>query len=188
MADVFEDRRDLDAARARLWQVIETTPNLDWLLLTKRPELAPRLAPWGRSWPFNVWLGTTIETQLWAQRRLPHLAAVQARVRFVSCEPLLGPLDLSAWLGNTLDWVIAGGESGAKARKSEPAWFRLLRDQCVQAHVPFHFKQWGNWTPVASTSDRTTTGKPPQRALMRTSKAAAGRELDGRTWNGLPAP
>lgn len=174
MADIFENRRDLDAARARLWPVIEATPHLDWLLLTKRPEHAAQLAPWGRDWPANVWLGTTVETQLWADRRLPHLTAVPAQVRFVSCEPLLGPLDLSEWLGKSLGWVIAGGESGGKARKSDPAWFRTLRDQCIKARVPFHFKQWGNWAP-------TDEGE-----LARMPKRAAGRMLDGLTWDGFP--
>ncbi len=174
MADVFEDRRDLDGARARLWPVIEATPHLDWLLLTKRPEHVMQLVPWGSAWPANVWLGTTAETQLWAERRLAHLAAVPARVRFVSCEPLLGPLDLSGWLGKSLGWVIAGGESGGKARKSDPVWFRALRDQCMAARVPFHFKQWGNWAPASDGE------------MARMSKKAAGRVLDGRTWDGFP--
>ncbi len=177
MADVFEDRRDLDPWRTQLGALIAETPLLDWLLLTKRPDRAAALAPWGSSWPRNVWLGATVEDQVWVERRLPHLAAVPANLRFLSCEPLLGSLDLSPWLGHAVHWVIAGGESGARARPSDPAWFRGLRDQCQRAGVPFHFKQWGIWAPAES--ERTT--------LVRVSKKAAGRKLDGRTWDQLPA-
>ena len=88
MADVFEWRADLKPWRTRLWALIDETPHLDWLLLTKRPHLAQRLAPWGDSWPENVWLGTTVESQRFADKRMHHLVNVPARVRFVSCEPL----------------------------------------------------------------------------------------------------
>jgi protein gp37 len=152
MADVFEWRAELSPFRERLWQIVEQTPNLDWLLLTKRPHLVSRLAPWGNSleWPNNVWLGTTVEDQRWAEKRLPHLATIAAKIRFLSCEPLLGKLDLSAW-GQCIDWVIAGGESGAAARPSDPEWFRSLRGQCQRLQIPFHFKQWGEWAPSHHT-------------------------------------
>ena len=94
MADVFEDRGDLDPWRDRLWALIEATPNLDWLLLTKRPQHIASMAPWDDRWPANVWLGTTVEDQDCADERLPLLAAVPAAVRFISAEPLLGPVDL----------------------------------------------------------------------------------------------
>jgi protein gp37 len=185
MADVFEDRRELDEWRAKLAALINETPWLDWLLLTKRPDRAAALAPWGKDWPKNVWLGTTVETQAWAERRLPQLAAVPAHVRFLSCEPLLGRLQLSAWLKPHIHWVIAGGESGPRARPSNPEWFRALRDQCVDARVPFHFKQWGNWVPAPElTSGARTLGGTP---LVRVTKKAAGRHLDGETWDQLPA-
>lgn len=184
MADVFEDRRDLDPWRERLASLIAATPMLDWLLLTKRPDVAARRAPWGTSWPPNVWLGTTVENQTWMKKRLPHLAAAPARVRFLSCEPLLGPLDLSAWLGDCVQWVIAGGESGPKARPSDPAWFTNLRDQCIDADVPFHFKQWGNWAPAGmDTPNQRAIG---QSRVVRLDKKRAGRLLDGRTWDGVP--
>lgn len=185
MADVFEDRRDLDASRERLATLITRTPLLDWLLLTKRPDRAADLAPWGATWPANVWLGATVENQAWAVRRLPALVSVPARVRFLSCEPLLGPLDLTPWFRTHIDWVIAGGESGARARPSDPAWFRTLRDQCEDAGVAFHFKQWGQWAPVSDTTvaDRMLNGS----YLVRLDKKAAGRTLDGRTWDQLPA-
>ena len=152
MADVFEWGHGLSASRARLWRTIEATPNLDWLLLTKRPHLVRRLAPW-TLWPENVWVGTTIENQHLAGKRMRFLLDVPCRFRFLSCEPLLGPIDLSEWIEG-VDWVIAGGESGAKARPSHPDWVRSLRQQCIDADVAFHFKQWGNWRPVETEGNK----------------------------------
>jgi len=179
MADVFEERRDLDPHRERLWALIADTPNLDWLLLTKRPDAVSSLVPWDNAWPANVWLGTTAETQAWADKRIPHLAETGARVKFLSCEPLLGALDLTPYLGSIVSWVIAGGESGGKARPSKPEWFRDIRDHCAAAGVPFHFKQWGNWVPVQEGEE--------QERIVRMSKRAAGRLLDGATHDGVPA-
>lgn len=195
MADVFEARDDLNPWRERLWPLIEATPFLDWLLLTKRPEHVGDCVPWGRRWPNNVWLGTTVETQHWAEKRLPVLLEYPAAVRFASCEPLLGALDLRRWLRlapRRLDWVIVGGESGHKARPMNPAWACGLRDQCAHAGVPFHFKQWGHWRPDdgmqgdtrARMLVRTINGA--RVTLVRLGKHAAGRELDGKTWDGLP--
>jgi protein gp37 len=199
MGDIFESRSDLNVWRARLWDLIRVTPFLDWLLLTKRPEHVSQQVPWGRNWPINVWLGTTIENELWASRRVPALLEHEAAVRFVSCEPLLGPVDLRRWLGSTesrlgIDWVIAGGESGAKARPMNPGWAFSLRDQCVDADVPFHFKQWGNWRPdyvgspplAKRVQVRGHVGVPV--TLVSLGKGAAGRDLDGTTWDGLPRP
>lgn len=101
MADVFEDRRDLDVHRQRLFDIIAITPWLDWQLLTKRPEAVMRLVPeaWNfYGWPKNVWIGTTVEDQRRADERIPHLLAIPAVVRFLSCEPLLGLVDLSPWM------------------------------------------------------------------------------------------
>jgi protein gp37 len=177
-ADVFEDRRDLDAPRARLWDLIAATPHLDWLLLTKRIDRVRDLVPWGDSWPHNVWLGTTVEDRRRAVERIPHLLSLPAVVRFLSVEPLLEAIDLSPWLDGParLDWVIAGGESGSGARCYDPEWFRLLRDQCFGAGIPFFFKQWG------------TLGPSPSGALIHLGKRASGRELDGRTWDEVPTP
>lgn len=158
MADVFEDRRDLDVWRARLWSLVADTPCLDWLLLTKRPEHVGGMVPWGMDWPANVWLGATAEDQHCADERIPYLMEQPAAIRFVSCEPLLGAIDLGAWTG--LDWVIAGGESGPKSRPMNPVWARSLRDQCVEHGISFFFKQWG--------------------------KKAAGRCLEGRHWDQVP--
>src|SRR5205814_337789 len=144
MADVFENLRELDPLRKRLWALIDKTPYLDWLLLTKRPEVIADLVPWGVTWPDNVWLGATMENQKWADRRAPALLRYPAAVRFVSCEPLLGPIDLGPWLSQerqrSINWVIAGGESGHHARPTHPEWFEALRDQCHAHSVSFHFK------------------------------------------------
>src|SRR5438034_98870 len=152
MADVFERRAELHEHRERLWELIEATPWLDWLLLTKRPQNISEMVPWKRNWPKNVWLGTTVENQLYAERRLPFLLDNASVVRFLSCQPLLGALDLSAWFRkrglHPIDWVIAGGESGPKSRPMHPDWAVSLLYQCQKAKVPFHFKQWGHWAPT----------------------------------------
>jgi protein gp37 len=181
LADVFDNHKSIKPYwREALWQTIRDTPQLDWLLLTKRPQNIDEMLPadWGwddGGWP-NVWLGTTVENQTEAHRRIPHLLDVPARVRFLSCEPLLGPVDLT-WVRKgeansidaltgryvvdgygqlqigKIDWVIAGGESGPGARPSHPNWFRQLRDHCAKAGVPFHFKQWGEWLPFTIYSN-----------------------------------
>jgi len=197
MADVFEDRNDLDPWRLRLWELVKQTPWLDWLLLTKRPQRIGSVVPWSDQWPSNVWLGTTAENQHWAEIRLPALLQHAAAVLFVSAEPLIGALDLHHFLtpkphGRRLSWVIAGGESGAKARPMNPQWARDLRDQCEQAGVPFHFKQWGHWSPEFVTKESRTQrvtltdarGQPV--TLVKVGKKASGRVLDGKIWDGLP--
>lgn len=169
MSDVFENRRDLDEHRARLWRLIDTTPDLDWMLLTKRPEAVPSLIPpsWAENgYPANVWVGTTVEDQASADLRIPRLARIPAQTKFVSCEPLLGPVEFPL---DGIDLVIAGGESGRSARQSDLDWFRSLRDRCVEAGVAFHFKQHGEWL----------YGR-------RLGVASAGRVLDGRTWDEMP--
>ncbi|MCB2261354.1 MAG: phage Gp37/Gp68 family protein [Candidatus Thiosymbion ectosymbiont of Robbea hypermnestra] len=192
MADVFEDCRDLDPWRDRLWHLIGATPQLDWLLLTKRPERISDLAPWRENWPANVWLGTTAEDQYWAEVRIPHLIDHPAVVRFVSCEPLLGALDLGVWTrSGGLHWVIAGGESGPRARPMNPIWAQALRDQCARDGVAFHFKQWGHWCPAEQNRSgirtvvlKDTHGNNLQ--LVAAGKKAAGRHLDGRCWDQFP--
>jgi protein gp37 len=197
MADVFERRSELNAQRERLWNLIEATPWLDWLLLTKRPQNISKMAPWGDDWPANVWLGTTVESQLYAEKRLPFLLQNAAAIRFLSCEPLLGPLDLSSWFQKkglqTIDWVIAGGESGPRSRPMHPDWAGNLLHQCQKAEVPFHFKQWGHWAPVnvgVENVPAQTLSLAEERPVQMVplGKKAAGRLLEGTTWNGFPRP
>lgn len=181
---------------AWMLNVVFSTPRITWLLLTKRPELwrermysalrvvdcGPVLEGWLAQWldgdaPANVWVGATVEDQARANERLPSLLRIPAQVRFLSCEPLLGPLQLNALydpstgthysalergkiVPGRVDWVICGGESGRGSRPSHPNWFRSLRDQCAYAGVAFHFKQWGDWSP---------------RSLL---------EIDGKPWGG----
>ena len=169
LADVFDNAVD-PAWRADLFAMIRKTPDLDWLLLTKRIGNAAAMAEAAGGWPENVWLGATIVNQVEAVRDVPKLLATAGpRVRFLSMEPLLGPVDLTQAVdapfvnerGNldldklwsverphyfgSLDWIIVGGESGPGARPMHPDWARSLRDQCAVAGVPFLFKQWGEW-------------------------------------------
>ncbi len=187
MADVFEDRRDLDASRDRLWRLIDATPNLDWLLLTKRPAVARAINPWGSQWPANVWLGTTVENQKRADENLPELLSTSARIRFISAEPLLGPLELKPYIGG-LHWVITGGESGPKARPASPTWFRSLMLQCMSSNVPFHFKQWGDWAPGdgENLAKRRAEKAEDGTLMLKLGKKEAGRILDGQVFDGLP--
>lgn len=218
MADAFEDHPILGNERLRLWKLIEVTPALDWLLLTKRPENINDMVPehWRNvnRWPANVWIGTSVENQEMADKRIPELLKVPARVRFLSCEPLLGPVDLSPWMGGYfptgvewagmieeyqeppgLQWVIVGGESGPKARPMRSDWARSLRDQCAAARVPFLFKQWGEYRPFDEKLDPQLDMHSPDSHLAkmhweydmyRVGKKLAGRELDGRTWDEYP--
>lgn len=193
MADVFERRPELNPWRERLWKLIEATPHLDWLLLTKRPEQVMKMVPtsWRQGWPPNAWIGATVENERYATKRIKHLLPIPAPVRFVSCEPLLGPVNLAPHLGQgpgRINWVIAGGESGAGCRPSDPEWFRNMRDQCTATRVPFFFKQWGNWAPsnestISTKRHLTVFGQELKRFR---SKYDPGRELDGRTWDEHP--
>ena len=192
MADVFELRSDLSPWRSRLWRLIDDTPWIDWLLLTKRPHLVGDMVPWGSHWPENVWLGITVENQRWADERIPHLAQHPARIRFLSCEPLLDSVRLEMWLQDgIINWVIAGGESGPKSRPSDPSWFHSLRDQCAQAATPFHFKQWGDWAPMDAASrphpNSVITAGYLSTPMGRFGKKIAGRLLCGRTWDEVPS-
>jgi protein gp37 len=210
MADLFHARVP-DAFIARVFAVMVATPQHTYQVLTKRPGRMARLlatdafgdqvfhnaAAYGvavLTWPLpNVWLGTSVEDQQRADQRIPKLLAAPATIRFLSCEPLLGPIDLTPWLAchcpdgpasmpvgcaecahpanlrlgpehaTPLDWIIAGGESGPGHRPVDPGWVRRLRDQAVAAGVAFFFKQWGGRTPKAG-----------------------GRLLDGCTWDQYP--
>ena len=196
MADVFENRIELDAHRERLWDLVRLTPWLDWLLLTKRPENIGPMVPWEPAeWPMNVWIGTTVENQQLADVRLPHLLKHRAAIRFLSCEPLLGSIDLSRWMAepglNRINWIIAGGESGPGARPMHPEWVTGLLKQCKKSAISFHFKQWGHWVPAESAGAQNKTKLvefPFERSveMVRLPKREAGRVLAGKTWDGLP--
>lgn len=171
LADVFEDRPELVEWRVELFRMIVHTPALDWLLLTKRPQHVMALMN-EMGWPSlmdNVWLGTSVENQEQADKRIPELLKAPARIRFLSCEPLIGPVSFdydsdvchcgdyiedhgygsghspvameSSYLFDGIHWVIAGAESGHGARPMDLNWVRSLRDQCQGAGVPFFFKQ-----------------------------------------------
>lgn len=166
-------------------------PGIDFLLLTKRPENVVRMLPpsWSLYFPENAWIGTTVENQEQAEIRIPHLLKVPARVRFLSCEPLLEEV-LIYGTGKT-DWVIAGGESGPRARAMHPEWVRSLRDQCEADEVPFFFKQWGEFAPRHDLQAAQLAGKEwvtfdPDNSVCRVGKKAAGRTLDGREHSAFP--
>jgi protein gp37 len=141
LADVFDNKVPKEW-RTDLWELIRQTPELDWMLLTKRPQNIRKMLPdWWPYWPWkNVWLGTTTEDQKHYDLRWPILSAIPAVVHFISYEPALGPLQLH---GDILpDWVICGGESGTEARMMQPEWARTIRDQChYEEGIPFFMKQ-----------------------------------------------
>ncbi len=149
LADVF-DNQVPNAWRIDLWTLIRQTPELDWLLLTKRPENIAAMLPGIRPLSFpNVWFGTTAEDQAHYNRRWPILSRVPAALCFISYEPALGPLtDLYATAGQAPDWIICGGESGPAARTMNPEWARDLRDECAERSIPFFFKQMTGKKPI----------------------------------------
>lgn len=234
LADVFDNEVPAEW-RDDLFGLIYATPHLDWLLLTKRIGNAGNMLPvpfdFDRLYP-NVWIGVSITSQAEADRDIPKMLQVPAAKRFLSMEPLLGPVDLglcdcdhgsvpaphniggvtcpkcNGTGGRMVDWVIVGGESGPNARPMHPDWARSLRDQCQAAGVPFLFKQWGEWCPRGpeSLGYPSVDGVPRFRMtdaghngqdlasdggndvwMNRAGKKAAGRLLDGRTWDEVPA-
>jgi protein gp37 len=241
MSDWLDDEVPIEWL-AYLLETIHLCPNLDFQLLTKRPEnwgvrvlascfhiagyrdgkisasgpTAPEMQGGDTMWnwgkeakpPPNIWIGCTAENQEWADKRISHLLEIPAKVRFLSCEPLLGPLDLhQALLGSLnetaynalthLHWVITGGESGGSARPSHPDWFRSLRDQCATAGVPFFFKQWGEWISVdnlkhgaeGSLAKSYQGHKHADGTLMlRLGTQLAGHLLDGTEHHAFPHP
>lgn len=202
MADVFDNAVD-PQWRKDLFELIASTPRLDWLLLTKRIGNVPKMLPEaldGKSLPENVWLGITVVNQEEANRDIAKLRSIDVSVRFLSMEPLIAPVDLEALLPmdehatDRIHWVIVGGESGHGARPMHIEWARTLRDQCASKNVPFLFKQWGEWFPSVVGGDNDTNrlvltreGKvisvyssAPGVFMTRIGKAKSGNELDGR--------
>ena len=199
MADVFDNQWP-EGARSDLWDLIRECSQLDWLLLTKRPQNIDKMKPefWDEI-KGHIWLGATVENQEVANRNIPHLLRHDSAVRFLSCEPLLGPIELdicngsyfynfltglkyhdaptdvksATEQGHAIDWIITGGESGGRntSRPANPDWFRSLRNQCKRTETPFLFKQWGNWNEAQE---------------YHRDKKALGRVLDGVTHDGFP--
>ncbi len=170
MSDLFH-KSVPDEFIAQVFEVMLEAKQHVFQVLTKRSE---RMMEWTRqtfgraTLPANVWLGVSVENQdyVW---RTEHLQKTPSRVRFLSVEPLLGPVDLSGHLDG-IHWVIVGGESGPWARPMEPEWARAVRQQCREQDVAFFFKQWGAFNAEGE----------------RVGKKSAGRVLDGRTWNAMP--
>jgi protein gp37 len=211
MADVFDKDAPRDA-RTQLWNVIRATPAMRWLLLTKRIGNARAMLP-----PFwcelnTAALGITVVTPWELERDFPKLARLPAPMRFLSIEPMLEPIDLAPYLhpvgdASPIDWVIVGGESGARARPLAARWVRSIRDQCKAAGVAFFFKQWGEWAPpeqyaapamlsvISSLTGTDGFEHSPKSAshryvdgeyILRAGKKNTGRMLDGATHSELP--
>jgi protein gp37 len=194
MSDLFHPQVPSEFI-ARVFAVMAATPWHTYQVLTKRPArmraLLTQPAPVseGVGWPLpNVHLGVSAEDQKRAQLRIPVLLRTPAVLRFLSAEPLLGPLVLHRrWLARDgssggIGWVIVGGESGPGARPMRPEWARSLRDQCQAAGVAFFFKQWGEWAPTPSPAAEPELAVP----MVRVGRKAAGRLLDGRIWEEFP--
>lgn len=209
MGDLFHE----DVSRWMRFEVMDIilqAKQHTFLILTKRPANMKEFFEWyyskaGRTIEAikNLWLGVTAENQRRADERIPILLQIPAAVRFVSVEPMLGPVDLSlsdgvdlsvsvgtglkpgkSYLINSLDWVICGGETGPGARPMRLNWVRSLRDQCQTAGISFFFKAWGEYGPNWLNDDN---GKIEGSEWMdRMGKKAAGRLLDGRTWDEMP--
>ncbi len=184
LADPF-DAEVSDEWRNDYVDLIERTPWLDYILLTKRPQIAAKFFA-QRKVPDNLWPGITAENQKMLELRAPAILSIEAEVHVLSAEPLLGELDLTPWLpgpvrerSRSISWVIAGGESGPKARPSTPRWFRSLRDQCAAASVPFFFKQWGEHAPA---DDR----RSDDAGMRKLGRKLAGARLDDREHRDSP--
>ena len=194
MSDLFHPEVS-DSFIEDVFQVMLDTPRHTYQILTKRSRRLESIAK-QLPWPANVWMGVSVESDRYTFRA-NHLRNVPAAVRFISAEPLLGPLPNLNLDG--INWVIAGGESGAGARPMHPRWAMDIRDRCVEVDVAFFFKQWGAWKPERSASatpvsidgqllesmPRATLSTSPVR-MRRVGKSAAGRRIDGRTWSEMP--
>jgi protein gp37 len=158
MSDLFHEKIPVEFI-VRVFEVVRSARHHTFQVLTKRAERLAEIAG-HLPWPDNVWMGVSVESEDYVDR-IDHLRLTPAYIKFLSLEPLLGPLDNLDLEG--IDWTIAGGESGPAARPMDPTWVRSIRDQCVSAGVAFHFKQWGG-----------------------VQKKQTGRLLDGRTWDEFP--
>lgn len=204
MADFFEDHPQVTEWRRDALHLISQCTNLDFQVLTKRPEnvnLMIEQATAKQADAFfadnpHVWIGTSVENQQVADERIPRLLDIPASVRFLSMEPLLGEVNVLRYIKG-IDWVIAGGESGHKARPMHNGWVQYIRDQCIAADVPFLFKQWGEYLSTEQMTEKFFVGRitPTMNPiwddtdggwLYRVGKKKAGRLLDGVEWNQFP--
>ena len=163
MSDLFHEEVPFEFVREVFLRMVEYDQHT-YQVLTKRPERILEYLEWakGTDWPDHVWMGVSVENQYWADRRIPLLAQVPAKIRFLSVEPLIKGVDLRDHLKH-IQWVIVGGESGHKSRPMKAEWAMRVRDDCLATGVPFFFKQWGG----------------------RHSKSG-GRELNGQIWDDIP--
>ena len=164
MSDLFHPDVPDDYIQ-QVFAVMQQASQHRFQVLTKRSERLAELSP-TLPWPENIWMGVSVENQHWTSR-IDDLRQTGAKIKFLSCEPLLGPLDLDL---DGIDWVIAGGESGPGARPMDGDWVRGVRDQCGETATAFFFKQWGAHRECGE----------------RVGKKRAGRMLDARTWDGMP--
>lgn len=201
MCDIFDNSVPF-AWRLHLFTLIQNTPYLDWLLLTKRignsQKMLDDIMRFNKiNEPLdNVWLGITICNQKEADRDIPKLLNIPVTKRFLSIEPMLGAIDISAYIKN-IDWVIVGGESGRKARPMHPDWVRGVRDQCREACIPFFFKQWGEWLdrddihkrgmiPHYETAVHEFSNKENYSVMFRIGTKKSGCLLDGIKYKEVP--
>lgn len=208
MGDLFHNDVPFEFIKAVLARTCGiTTECHTFIVLTKRPArmkaffewmtIEPSLGKIGIEWPLpNIWLGVTAENQDQADKRIPLLMDIPATVRFVSVEPMLGPVDLTPWLPHyldfsyttdppRLDWVIAGGETGTGARPIHPDWVLSLRDQCVASKTPFFFKSWGEFGSLVKGGKKNNTNLADWIPL-KVGKKRFGRNIDGVEWNQYP--
>lgn len=192
LADIFDNQVD-PQWRADAFDVMRKTPRLVYLLLTKRPQNIIKLSEQASGLPRNAAIGTTVEDQQRVNINVPALITAKSAVKpafaFLSCEPLLGKIDLYQMI-HMIDWVITGGETdqgGHKARPTHPDWFRSLRDQCTEAGVPFHHKQNGEWVSVSEVAGPGTHHKFEDGATVRRiGKKHSGQTIDGITHDDFP--
>ena len=221
MSDLFHEGVPFEYID-QVFVVMQQCPQHIFQILTKRTGRATEYFAWKRwcngysfkEWPLaNVWMGTSIENQKAAKERMFEFICLDAAVRFLSCEPLVGKVTLShAWipedLKKELHWVIVGGESGPNARPMHPDWARSLRDECNELGIPFFFKQWGEYAPheyIDNNGDDIVHMTPTEKDVIvinrngnnefiagmvnmkKVGKKKSGRMLDGREWNEMPS-
>jgi protein gp37 len=186
LADVFDNQVN-PTWRADLFNLIVSTPALDWLLLTKRPQNIVKMLP--KAWPdegiHNVWLGTTAEDQTRFDQRWPVLSSIPAVVRFISYEPAIGPVRLNRAMDVQPDWLIAGGESGHGARPMRAEWMRNIISDCEKLGVAPFFKQWGT---VKNNPLMTEQGMNAKAVVVADTHGKGGGLLDGQLYRKFPNP